>query len=187
MGFNAVGPDTSKYLSFIPLDRLNKAPMISITRIPNSNGSCDSVSVSLVDMARDESAGTTLKAGVKVDPELVSAAPSPGKYASYYPQETLHEAPYISITDRGTDLTRTLTIVQAAVPTSMTAGAEILAGPPADPIAYRFFDTPSRLNKAPIVQATYVTSNWDSAVSAVSSTIPLDYAGAELILSKYRR
>jgi hypothetical protein len=161
--------------------------MITINRIPGGNGAYDSVSVALVDMARDESAGNTLKAGVAVDPALVSAAPAPALYASYYPTATLHEAPLISITDRGTDLTRSLSIIQCSTPTSMSKAAAALDGPAPSPAAYRAFDKPERLNKAPCIQATFVSSDFNSAVSSPVATIPLDYAGAAVIFKQYRK
>lgn len=186
MAFNKVGPDTSKYLSQIPIDRLNKAPMISITKIPGPTDAYNSISVSLVDMARDESAGNSLKAGVFVDEALVGDAPPPSAYEKYYPQATLHEAPLISLCDGGTELTRSMAIIQCEAPTSMVDAEAMLGdGVPPSPVLYRAFDN-EKLNQAPCCEANRGPSDDESVVAAPFTSIPLDMVGASVILNKYR-
>jgi hypothetical protein len=187
MAFNEVGPATSKYLSQIPIDRLNKAPMITINRIPGATDEYNSVSVALVDMARDEAAGNALKAGICIDDALVNDAPPQSKYAKYYPQPTLHEAPFISFSDGGTERTRSMAIIQTSVKTSMVDAKAVLGdGVPPSPMLYRAFDN-GKLNQAPCCEANRGPSDEQSVVAAPYTTIPLDYVGASLIFKKYRK
>lgn len=180
MAFNPVGPPLSSYLSRIPLDRLNKAPVITLNAYPNAD--FNNITVRLADMARDEFAGETLRAGVVVD---ATPAPAPEKYEKYYPLSTLHEAPLISLEDGGTDNKRSLFIVQTTVPTSIANGKILLGdGVAPKPALYAAFDGPD-LNKAPYPQ---IFANGDDSVAySESATVALDYAGAELILKKYRK
>lgn len=169
------------------MDRLNKAPMISITNIPGDSDAYNGISVQLADMRADEGAGESLRGGVDIDESLMGSAPDPSKYSKYYPVETLHEAPLISLTDGGTDLKRSLSIIQCETPTSIENAKVVLGDVDPDPMLFSAYTSKGQLNAAPFVQATYVSSDDDSAVSSDYATIPLDYAGAELIFKKYRK
>lgn len=186
MAYNEVGPDTRKYLSYIPVDRLNKAPLISVNAIPGPSDAYNSVSVQLVDMPRDEAAGDSLKAGVYVDPSLIDDAPAPAKYEKYFPRETLHEAPLISIQDGGTDLKRSMLIVQCEIPTSIVEAEAVKGdGVPPNPMLYSKMDNPT-LNKAPCVEVLQGETEEGSVVQTPFATIPLDYVGASIIFNKYK-
>lgn len=185
MAYNPVGPPHDKYLSRIPIDRLNKAPMITVTNVPGIGDAHNSIRVALVDMARDEAAGETLRAGVYVDPALEGAAPAPSKYEEYYPRDTLHEAPIISVQNGGTDNSRSVSVIQASVKTSMI-WAELMLGDgiAPDPAACMWMEGPM-MNKAPFAQV--IEAGDKSVAYSEDATVPLDYIGANIILNKYRK
>lgn len=188
MAFNEGPPSPSLYLSSIPIDRLNKAPLIQITTIPGT-GEHNYISVELVDMARDEGAGETVRAGASgmCDPSLTGAAPSPALYSTYYPQETLHEAPMISLVDGGTELTRSMTIIQCETPTSIANGEAVLGdGVPPNPLSFSKMNN-ATLNQAPHCEALRGASDEESTVNMPMHYVPLDYVGAVNILNKYRK
>lgn len=176
------GPAYSKYLSNIPMDRLNKAPMITINKF--SNKEYNSVSVRLAQMEADVGAGDSLKAGIEIDDE---PAPPVSVWGKYYDPATVHEAPFISLngSSRMPYEKHSISIVQTTAPLSISTAKEILGGTPPDPALYesRYSDY---LNKAPVVTICYGDSDETSRVAIESIPQPLNIPAAEAILSQYR-
>lgn len=183
MAVDPEGPPFSKYLSLIPPDRLNKAPIISINAF--SNPDFNSISVSLADMRADQGAGDSLKAGVSPNDEL---PPPEEKYADYYDPATLNEAPFISMYGEASGLSfdqHAVCIVQTTVPTSIPTARELLGDAPPDPKLYEI-RYQGRLNMAPQVSVNFGTCNDDSTVNVDYNFQPLPMTAASEILSKYR-
>lgn len=182
MAFDEQGPATSKYLSCIPVDRLNKAPVITINAF--SNPDLNSVSVRLADLYADQGAGNTLKAGVCIDDE---AGPDESKYAAYYPPETLHEAPVISIYSSADGLPYSkwgVSIAQTPVPTRLDVAKVILGDVPPRPELYPKYVL--KPNMAPDISVTYGSSDENSNIIVDMNTQFLPMAAAAEILAKYR-
>lgn len=175
------GPAYSKYLSKIPTDRLNKAPVITINYYKNPE--YDSVSVRLADMAADEGAGNSLKAGISYDEEK---APDVSKWGAYYDPETVNEAPHIDLYTSPLSFEKhAVSIVQTTVPCSIPTAKALLGDIEPDPTTYEA-RYEGRLNKAPYVKVMYRTSDEDSGVSVDTTFAPLNMVAASEILSKYR-
>lgn len=174
-------PPTSKYLSLIPVDRLNKAPVITINAF--SNPEYNSVSVRLADLFDDEGAGDSLKAGIKIDDE---PAPDQSKWAAYYPPETVNEAPVISIYSGADKLPFTkwgMCIAQTVIPTRLDEAKKLLGDVPPDPLNYlRYIPT----NLAPDISVNYGTSAEDSTVTIDVNEQFGSQAAVDVIFAKYR-
>lgn len=120
-----------------------------------------------------------MKAGVCIDDE---AAPDESKYAKYYPPETLHEAPVISMYSRGEGLPQSkwaMCIVQTPVPTRLDVARAILGDVP--PSSEMYVLNP---NMAPDISVNYDDENSTVTVDMNEQFLPM--VTAEEILGKYR-
>lgn len=180
------GPAYSKYLSNIPLDRLNKAPVIVINSYANQDH--NSVSVRMADLRADEGAGETLRsAAIGIVNENEEAGPPEWKWAPFYDPATVNQAPVISMAGGDTLPARLhhLCIIQREVPTSIAKGRAILDGPYPDPAAFALrFE--GRLNMAPAVQIDAAAVGDEAAVSVETAFYGLNLVAANEILSKFR-
>ncbi|CDF40776.1 unnamed protein product [Chondrus crispus] len=176
-------PPTSKYLSFIPVDRLNKAPVITINNF--SNEQVNSVSVRLADFFRDEGAGNSVKAGVKIDDEK---APDESKWAKYYDPQTVNEAPIISIYSSVDDLPYTkwgVSIIQTVVPTRLDEGRKLLGDVPPNPDSYKEYIP--NTNMAPDITVSLGATDEQSNVTVDMNTQFTSEAAVEAIFAQFRR
>lgn len=176
------GPAYEKYLSRFPMDRLNKAPVITINQYPDP--AYNSVSVRLGDMLTDIGEGDSLKAGVVIDEEQ---PPAQSKWEKYYDPATVNEAPFISIygsSNLPMDK-HAICWVQTTVPVSLPTARVLLGDVEPDPELYEDKYI-GRLNIAPIVQLDYNSSDDDSIVSVENVYQPLNIVAANAILSQYK-
>lgn len=193
------GPNTSKYLQFIPPDRLNKAPMITLNSF--NNAEYNNISIMMPTLPRDIAEGDSVKqtAVADVDEEYVDDVPSSSKWAKYYPVDTVNQAPLISInySKSATPEQSGILLVDAATvfPTVDLAkeilGKDVVPDPQLYPAFTKEEDNGGmRLNKAPfftIVAPEQTGLNEDGYVSMESTNMPLDTHAAELILNTYRK
>lgn len=180
------GPNTTKYLQFIPADRLNKAPIITLNSFKDPH--YNSVSVSMPQLPTDLAAGENLKIGVDT---FISSEPAPpsSKYSKFYNLDTIHQAPCVSITYSGEDShTRpAVCISMTGTPLRVGEARNLLetvggAGIAPDPKLYEPFLEANRLNVAPVVKADRV----DSFLEVENVNMPLNLYAANMILEKYR-
>ena len=176
------GPAYEKYLSRFPMDRLNKAPLITINQFPDP--AYNSISVRLGDMLTDIGEGNSLKAGVVIDDEQ---PPAQSKWEKYYDPATVNEAPFISIYGSSNLPMQKHAVcwIQTTVPISLPTARVLLGDVEPDPKLYED-KYAGRLNMIPVIQMNYNTSNDDSTVSVESVYEPLNVVAADLILSQYQ-
>lgn len=176
------GAPYTKFLSFIPPDRLNKAPVITINAFPNEE--YNGVGVRLADMAADGAAGDAIKAGIP--PPLEGSPAAESLYSKYYDPATVNEAPLVSVFGSAADPNKCgFAVIQCATPLRINESAEILEELPEEGMYSRF--KPDRLNKAPEVRAIRGATLEESVVAVDTVYQPLNLAAAEVILNQYRR
>lgn len=180
MAVDVNGPAFVKYLSRIPVSRLNKAPIITISKFPNAD--YNSISVRLADLAADEGAGNSLKAGISLQGEH---APDTSKWERYYRPESVNAAPMISMYGRGEAYSKHyLSVVPMEVPLRMDEAKKILGDVEPDRALYeKRYE--GRLNMAPHVYVQY-TEGKKGGVSVEMTNEPLNLPAAQYILNKYR-
>lgn len=175
------GPAYSKFLPFIPQDRLNKAPIITINSFSNSD--YNSVSVRLADMRADEGAGESLRAGVVPNTE---PGPSPALWGKFFDPATVHEAPIISINGRAGDYplaSYSLSVTMTPVPTRLTDGQALL-DPLPDPTLYlnRYV---GRMNEAPDIVFSQKSDSGEGVVYLNNASVSVSAIQAAQIFSQF--
>lgn len=170
----------TKYLSQIPMDRLNKAPFISMIDVPDTD--YNSMSMSLNTIAPDESAAASLLAGIYVDEE---EAPSSDIWGKYYDPETVNEAPIITMVgDKDLPYERQyVCVLQSQVKTSITDAWSILDPPPPTELMYGA-KYKNRFNKAPYIQVFEPTADSEGSVVVENVTVALNIFNASKIQRK---
>lgn len=176
------GPAYSKYLSYIPMDRLNKAPIITINSFKNDD--YNSVSVRLSLLRADEGAGDTLKAGVYVDSDQ---GPGEAVWGKYYDPATVNSAPVISMSADPLSFDKHyISSATSKIPLDLPTAKAILGDVAPDPSRYQYRYM-GRLNQAPVVKAMYGGSDENSAISVDTCEMSLNIYAADEMLRKYQK
>lgn len=181
------GPSLSSYLQFIPADRLNKAPVISINSFKNDE--YNNVSITMPVLPADVAEGDAVRLSTETVDEYLERVPDKSKYEKYYDPATVNEAPIISIAQASglsPDQWSVSLTMSTIFPTVDQAQTILGNDTPPSPALYPAY-TEDRLNIAPAF--TIVPSDGDEPgyIGLESVNTPLNSYAAQYILDTYRK
>lgn len=179
---NTEAPPSSTY-SRISVSRLNKAPLIQINAFPNSD--FNNISVSLNEVRVDKPQGIALRNGIPVEVDV-----SRRKEVEYlYKGREMNTAPVISICKGGKDdddyRGRSVYLGMQTIFKNLRNAQNILEE---QNLTRDKKAREGQVREMQQEQAPYVRLARDQDYAGVEQAkVPLDFAGAQMILNKYQK